>query len=64
MEVIMGTTIIKLTKEEQKTIHDLYWLFDNDPTLDNDDTWDILQGIALNNACLTTLHGYAVEISE
>lgn len=61
---ILTTRRIELTKEEQKTIHDLFQLFNSDPGLDTIDIWDILSDIATKRTDVAKDYGYEIIYAE
>lgn len=57
--------ILTLTKAEQKTIHDLYGILDDDESLDANAVWDILTDIFLGDIRgYAEDYGYKIEIVD
>ena len=56
--------ILTLTKAEQKAIHDLYEIFNEDKSLDVIGVWDILTDIYTNVDDVAQQYGYYIEIVD
>lgn len=63
MEVKHMKKII-LTKEEQRVIHDLYKILNEDNYLNCYDVWDILTDIYENTNDRSIDHGYSIKIVD
>lgn len=65
MKVTEAKKILTLTKEEQKVIHDLYQILDDDNSLDAVAVWDILTDIDLQDRHGNAeYYGYKIEIVD
>ena len=53
-----------LTKVEQRTIHDLYKILDEDKSLDANNVWDILTDICVGDDSIAADYGYNIEIVD
>lgn len=55
---------IILTKEERKTISDLYKILDEDNSIDACAVWDILTDIYMGYDSVAKQYGYNIEIVD
>lgn len=56
------TKKIILTEEEQRVIHDLYEIFNEDKIISTLDVWDILTDIYNGDDTIAKQYGYSIEI--
>lgn len=63
MKVETRKTLV-LTKEEQRIIHDLYKILDEDDSLDVNGVWDILADIYVNDDSMAKEYGYEIDIVD
>lgn len=67
MKVTETKKILTLTREEQKVIHDVYKILDEDNSLDVYGVWDILTDIYIGDVSddsVSSDYGYKIEIVD
>ena len=67
MKITKAKKILTLTREEQKVIHDIYKILDEDGSLNVNGVWDILTDIYIgddSDDSVATDYGYQLEFID